>query len=114
MGWTEIGWRMDGRAVVGSGVVAGSAIGRCSLGASNTSVTTDIRSGYSIPDCSVPDLCSASNIRLMFPDSRSHRSVQIVVQISVQIGFVRLDAPHISVEVQQRLGGALHLSGMLV
>src|ERR1700723_2791503 len=89
-------------------------MGRCSLGASNTSVTMDTRSGYSTPDCSVPDLCSASNIRLMFPDSRSHRPVQIVVQISVQIGFVRLDAPHISVEVQQRLGGTLHLSGMLV
>jgi hypothetical protein len=32
-------------------------MGRCSLGASNTSVTTDIKSGYSTPDCSVPDLC---------------------------------------------------------
>src|SRR6202522_427179 len=106
MDWTEIGWRMDGRAVVGSGVVAGSAIGRCSLGASNTSVTMDTRSGYSIPDCSVPDLCSASNIRLMFPDSRFHRVVEI--------GFVRLDAPHVSVEIQQRLRGALHLGGVLV
>src|SRR3984957_11085095 len=89
-------------------------MGRCSLGASNTSVTMDIKSGYSIPDCSVPDLCSASNIRLMFPDSRSHRAVQIAVQISVQIGLVRLDAPHISVEVQQGLGGTLHFGGILV
>src|SRR3984957_14261195 len=81
-------------------------MGRCSLGASNTSVTTDIRSGYSTPDCSVPDRCSASNIRLMFPDSCFHHVVQI--------GFVRLDAPHIGVKIEQRLGGTLHLGGMLV
>src|SRR5580700_1706728 len=85
-------------------------MGRCSLGASNTSVTMDTRSGYSTPDCSVPDLCSASNIRLMFPDSRSHR----VVQISVQIGLVRLDAPHIGVEIQKRLGRALYFGPMIV
>src|ERR1700722_2751990 len=91
-------------------------MGRCSLGASNTSVTMDIKSGYSTPDCSVPDLCSASNIRLMFPDS--HRPVQIVVQvvvqISVQIGFVRLDPPHIGVKIKQRFGGTLQFGGLLV
>src|SRR5579863_888916 len=35
------------------------------LGASKSSVTTDTISGYSTPDCSVPDLCSASNMRLI-------------------------------------------------
>ena len=58
---------------------------------SNTAVAIEIMSGYSTPDCSVPDLCSASNIRLILPRSCSYDHPQVcpvparVLQVLIQI-----------------------------
>ena len=70
--------------------------GSSSVGASKTAVATETMSGYSTPDCSTPDLCNASNIRLILTCSSPDHHSQIRCCSGVNFADARTDPEEFS------------------